>query len=85
MSSERFRNEGSPDCRQESTCNLYPDREAGPILITPGRQPGARTDAGSIAEYISNQQEHHKKEAFNDEYHRLIIESGITFDESYFP
>jgi len=42
-------------------------------------------DAGKIAEYISNQREHHKKEAFIDEYRRLIIESGITIDERYFP
>ncbi len=32
-------------------------------------------DAGNIAQYISNQQEHHKKETFIDEYRRLIIES----------
>ncbi len=38
-----------------------------------------------IAEYISTQREHHKKEIFVDEYRRLVIESGITIDERYFP
>ncbi len=42
-------------------------------------------DAGEIAVYISNQQEHHKKEAFIDEYRRLIIVSGMRIDERYFP
>jgi len=42
-------------------------------------------DIGKIAEYISTQREHHKKEIFVDEYRRLIIESGITIDERYFP
>ncbi len=42
-------------------------------------------DVVNIIEYIKNQQEHHKKETFQDEYRRLLIESGIAFDEKYFP
>lgn len=42
-------------------------------------------DAGNIIEYIRNQQEHHKEVSFEDEYKRLIIESGVQFDEKYFP
>jgi putative transposase len=42
-------------------------------------------DVGNIIEYIKNQQEHHKKETFANEYRRLLTESGISFDERYFP
>lgn len=42
-------------------------------------------DVGDIIDYIKNQQEHHKKEGFSEEYRRLLIESGIVFDEKYFP
>ncbi len=37
----------------------------------------------TIIEYIKNQKEHHKTENFLDEYKRLLIENGITFDEKY--
>jgi REP element-mobilizing transposase RayT len=43
------------------------------------------SDAGDIIEYIKNQQEHHKKEVFEDEYRNLILLSGISIDEKYFP
>ncbi len=36
-----------------------------------------------IIEYIKNQKEHHKKESFNDEYKRLLIDHEIKFDEKY--
>lgn len=42
-------------------------------------------DLRNIIEYIKNQQEHHKKENFSDEYRRLLIEYGIVIDERYFP
>ncbi len=42
-------------------------------------------DAGKIIEYIKNQQEHHKEVTFLDEYRRLLIESGISIEEKYFP
>jgi putative transposase len=34
-----------------------------------------------IINYIKNQKEYHKKETFQDEFRRLLIESGIEFDE----
>jgi len=37
-----------------------------------------------IIDYIKNQKEHHKRETFYDEYKRLLIESGISFDEKFF-
>jgi REP element-mobilizing transposase RayT len=36
-----------------------------------------------IIEYIKKQKEHHKKETFQDEYKRLLLEHGIEFDEKY--
>lgn len=36
-----------------------------------------------IINYIKNQKKHHKKENFYDEYKRLLVESGIEFDEKY--
>ena len=42
-------------------------------------------DKNLIANYIKNQQEHHKKESFEDELKRMLKENGIDFDERYFP
>ncbi len=64
-------------------CGLFPSFEGW------SEKYGAFTcsylDAGKIIEYIKNQQEHHKKETFLEEYRRLFIESGISFEEKYFP
>ena len=38
-----------------------------------------------IVNYIKNQQEHHKKEHFLEEYRRLMLEYGIKIDERFFP
>ena len=37
----------------------------------------------TLIEYIKGQEEHHKKVMFYDEFKRLLIESGIEFDEKY--
>jgi putative transposase len=42
-------------------------------------------DKEMIVNYIKNQQEHHKKESFEDELRRLLKEHGIEVDENYFP
>jgi REP element-mobilizing transposase RayT len=36
-----------------------------------------------LIEYLINQEEHHKKESFIDEYKKLLVEFGIDFDEKY--
>jgi REP element-mobilizing transposase RayT len=41
-------------------------------------------DKDMIVNYIKNQQEHHKKETFEDEFRRLLKEHGIEIDEKYF-
>jgi len=42
-------------------------------------------DKELIVNYIKNQQEHHKKETFEDELRRLLIEHGIKVDDRFFP
>ena len=41
-------------------------------------------DRDTISDYIKNQQEHHKKESFQDEIKRLFMEQGINLDEKWF-
>jgi len=43
----------------------------------------SHADKDRLIEYIKNQQEHHRKETFLDEYRRLLKEAGIEFDEKY--
>ncbi len=42
-------------------------------------------DLGELLEYIRNQEEHHKKKSFEDEYRNLIQIAGIKIDEEFFP
>ena len=37
----------------------------------------------AIARYIENQQQHHKKHTFNEEYIKLLEAFGIEYDEQY--
>lgn len=40
-------------------------------------------DKHRVIDYIKRQKQHHKKEAFYDEYKRLLEEHGIDFDGKY--
>ena len=42
-------------------------------------------DIDRLIDYIKNQQEHHKKISFEEEYRNLLFEYGIIPDEKYFP
>jgi putative transposase len=42
-------------------------------------------DMGRLIDYIKNQQEHHRKKSFEEEYRNLLMESGIKIDERFFP
>jgi REP element-mobilizing transposase RayT len=44
----------------------------------------AYRDKEMIINYIKNQQEHHRKESFQDEIRRFFKEEGITLDEKWF-
>jgi putative transposase len=45
----------------------------------------SHTDLGRLSEYIKGQQEHHRRKTFEEEYRKLLLESGISIDERYFP
>ena len=38
-----------------------------------------------VKEYIQNQEEHHKKMSFMDEYKALLDKIGLSYDERFFP
>ena len=40
-------------------------------------------EKSGLIEYIKNQEEHHKKITFEDEYRALLKEHGIEFEEKY--
>ena len=43
----------------------------------------SENERDDIIEYIKNQQEHHKKESFQDELRKLLIATKIKFDEKF--
>jgi putative transposase len=43
------------------------------------------SDLERLISYIRNQQIHHQKESFEDEYRRILVEAGIEIDERFFP
>ncbi len=36
-----------------------------------------------VKEYIQNQEEHHRKKTFKEEYRQFLKENGIPYDERY--
>jgi REP element-mobilizing transposase RayT len=45
----------------------------------------SRQEKDRLIEYIRDQEEHHKRESFRDEFRRLLEEAGIEYDERYLP
>jgi putative transposase len=43
------------------------------------------SDLDRLIGYIKNQQNHHKKVSFEEEYRILLLQNGIIPDEKYFP
>ncbi len=43
----------------------------------------SKTQVDGVIKYIANQQGHHKKVGFLDEYKNMLINAGIEFDERY--
>jgi putative transposase len=43
----------------------------------------SRSQLDTVIAYIGNQQEHHRKKTFQEEYHALLEEFGIEFDVRY--
>ena len=42
-------------------------------------------DMGRLVDYVKIQQEHHKKNTFEEEYSSLLMEFGTKVDEMFFP
>jgi putative transposase len=42
-------------------------------------------DKNMVVDYIINQQEHHKRESFEEELKRMLEEFGIQYDDKFFP
>ena len=43
----------------------------------------SKSHVDSVIDYIKNQEEHHRKKSFIEEYHTLLKEFDIDFDERY--
>lgn len=43
----------------------------------------SESDLAKVRSYIANQEQHHRKQTFQDEYRQLLIEHGIQLDERY--
>ena len=43
----------------------------------------SREHRGNVFHYIENQEQHHKKQNFRDEYITLLTEYGVDFNEAY--
>jgi putative transposase len=42
-------------------------------------------DMDMLIDYIKNQQEHHRRMTFEEEYRILLLESGVKIDDRFFP
>ncbi len=69
--SSKWLKEQSPDL-----ADFYWQSGYGAFSISPGH-------VEALTAYIRNQEEHHKKESFQDEFRRLLRLYGIEFDERY--
>jgi hypothetical protein len=45
----------------------------------------SHADLDRLIEYVKNQQRHHQKITFEEEYRMILLEAGITPDEKFFP
>jgi len=56
--------------------NLHWQNGYGGFSVSPG-------DVEMVAEYIAQQETHHRAVTFQEEYRRLLESHGIEFDERY--
>jgi putative transposase len=63
--------------------NLFPAFEGWAVGY--GSFTCSYKDIDILIDYIKNQQLHHKKISFEEEYRKLLLEYGIIPDEKYFP
>ena len=43
----------------------------------------SRSQIGNVVSYITNQEKHHMKKTFREEYHTMLEKFDVSFDERY--
>ena len=43
----------------------------------------SQREIAGLMEYINEQEQHHRKTKFEEEYRKLLLEAGVKFDERY--
>ena len=43
----------------------------------------SRSQINNVIEYINNQEEHHRKRSFKEEFKEILLKNGIEYDEKY--
>jgi len=43
----------------------------------------SKSQIDAVYKYVQNQEEHHKKQAFREEYIAMLVKFGVDFDERY--
>jgi len=72
-------NRDSSQCLKTKAADMagfYWHNGYGAFSISPGHVESVRT-------YIANQEEHHRKTTFQDEFRRLLAKYGLSWDERY--
>ncbi len=62
--------------QQPSLAGFYWQAGYGAFSVSPAHVP-------ALLEYIDNQEEHHRKESFQDEFRRILEKYLIEYDERY--
>lgn len=61
--------------------NIFPDFDSWQVGY--GAFTYSIKEKDSLIEYVKNQEEHHKKVSFREEFIALLKEHGVEFDEKY--
>lgn len=69
--SSRWIRENAPQCKSFSWQEGY-----GAFSVSKSAEPG-------VTDYIRNQEDHHKKRRFDDEFKSLLEKHGIAYEERY--
>ena len=43
----------------------------------------SESNTSTVAHYIRNQERHHKRKSFQDEFREFLVKNGVEFDEQY--
>ena len=73
---EEVKKESSKWAKDVAHPNFYWQAGYGAFSVSPW-------DAGTVSNYIANQEEHHRSETFQDEFRRLLRQYELVWDERY--